>query len=296
MPDAVIETIDLRKRFGRVEALRGLNLNVPAGSICGFLGRNGSGKSTTMKLLLGMVRPDGGEGRVLGWPIDDPRASVEIRRRTGFVSEEKGLYSYLTVEQMIQFTRPFFPAWNRALEDRYRRLFELPAERKIKALSKGMRAKLALLLALARGAELLILDEPTDGLDPAANEEVLQALVAAAAEGVTVFVASHRLAEIEQIADCVRILHDGRIVLAATLDELKENYRRIQLVFAGAAPAVTVTLAGMVEVRHEGRAVSVLVSARAEAIADELQRFQPISTELLPVGLKEIFLENVKRP
>ena len=154
---------------------------VPKGSIYGFLGRNGAGKTTTIKVLLGMARPTSGEARVLGLPASAEQASVEIRRRTGFVSDDKELYHYLTVREMVRFTAGFFPRWRKDLEDRYLRAFELPPDRKVKALSRGMRTKLALLLALCRGAELLVLDEPTSGLDPAMTEEVLQALVTTSA-------------------------------------------------------------------------------------------------------------------
>jgi ABC-type branched-subunit amino acid transport system ATPase component len=163
----VIQTVDLRKDYGGVEALRGLSLEVPRGSIYGFLGRNGAGKTTTIKVLLGMARPAGGDARVFGLDACVQDASVEIRRRTGFVSDDKELYHYLTVGEMIRFTAAFFPKWRADLEQRYLRAFDLPADRRVKALSRGMRTKLALLLALCRGAELLILDEPTSGLDPA---------------------------------------------------------------------------------------------------------------------------------
>src|SRR5436190_17920746 len=173
----VIETSELRKNYGGAEAVRGLTLQVPAGSIFGFLGKSGAGKTTTIKLLLGMARPTSGRARVLGLPADAQEASVEIRRRTGFVSEDKDLYDSMTVAEMTRFTASFYPRWRRDLQEKYLRRFELPQERRVKALSRGMRTKLALMLALCRGAELLILDEPTSGLDPAMAEEVLQALV-----------------------------------------------------------------------------------------------------------------------
>ena len=188
---------------------------MPKGSICGFLGRNGAGKTTTIKVLLGMARPTAGEARVFGLPASAEQASVEIRRRTGFVSDDKELYNYLTVREMVRFTAGFFPRWRKDLEDRYLRAFELPPDRKVKALSRGMRTKLALLLALCRGAELLILDEPTSGLDPAMTEEVLQALVThVGREEMTVFFSSHQIAEVDQIADRVAIIDHGRIVVS----------------------------------------------------------------------------------
>ena len=290
----IIETADLRKHYDGVEAVRGLSLQVPAGSIYGFLGRNGAGKTTTIKLLLGMARPTSGRARVFGLAADEDAASVDIRRRTGFVSDDKDLYDYMTVAEMIRFTAAFFPRWRADLEQRYLRAFALPPGRKIKALSRGMRTKLALLLALCRGAELLILDEPTAGLDPAMTEEVLQALVAhVAAEDMTVFFSSHQIAEVDQIADRVAIIDRGRAVLAGALDDLRESYRRIQLVFDGDAPEPAFRSPGVVRVRRKGRVLTVLSSAGAERILDEARALNPVSVDVVPVTLKEIFLETV---
>ena len=298
MADAfVIETSGVRKQYGpggQIEALRGLDLHVPPGSIHGFLGRNGAGKTTAIKVLLGMARPTSGEARVFGLPAHVQDASVEIRRRTGFVSDDKDLYDYMTVAEMIRFTSPFFPRWRRDLEERYLRKFELPLDRKVKALSRGMRTKLALLLALCRGAELLILDEPTSGLDPAMTEEVLQALVThVAGEEMTVFFSSHQIAEVEQIADRVTIIDRGRAVVTGALDDLKESFRRVQLVFEGDAPDATFHTPGVARVRRQGRVLSVLSSAGAEALVDEARRLNPLSVDVAPVTLKEIFLETV---
>ena len=290
----VIDAAGLRKHYGQVEALRGLDLRVPAGSICGFLGRNGAGKTTALKVLLGMARPTSGAARLFGLPAQDEGASVEIRRRTGFVSDEKDLYDYMTVAEMIRFTAPFFPRWSADLEARYLRRFELPPDRRVKALSRGMRTKLALLLALCRGAELLVLDEPTSGLDPAMTEEVLQALVAhAAGEEMTVFFSSHQIAEVEQIADRVVIIDRGRAVISGALDDLKESFRRVQLVFDRDAPDATFRAAGVARVRRKGRVLSVLSSAGAQDIVNEAHGLNPLSVEVAPVTLKEIFLETV---
>ena len=290
----VIETSELRKSYGAVEALRGLSLQVPAGSICGFLGRNGAGKTTTIKVLLGMTRPAGGHARVFGLAAEAPEASVDIRRRTGFVSDDKDLYDYMTVEEMIRFTAAFFPRWRADLEQRYLRKFELPLDRKVKALSRGTRTKLALLLALCRGAELLILDEATSGLDPAMTEEVLQALVAhVAGEEMTVFFSSHQIAEVDQIADHVAIIDRGRAVVAGALDDLRERFRCIQLVFDGDAPEPAFRAPGVVRVRRKGRVLTVLSSAGAERIVDEARALNPVAVDVTPVTLKEIFLETV---
>jgi ABC-2 type transport system ATP-binding protein len=290
----VIETTDLRKRYDSVEALRGLTLAVSAGSICGFLGRTGAGKTTTIKILLGMASPTAGRATVFGLAADSPSASVDIRRRTGFVGDDKGLYDAMTVRGMVRYTASFYPKWNREMEERYLRRFELPAERGIKDLSRGMRTKLALLLALCRGADLLVLDEPTTGLDPAATEDVLQALVGHAAEhGTTVFFSSHQLGDVEQIADHVVIIDRGRTAVTGSLDDLKQGYRRIQLVFDGDAPAYTFHTKGVERVKRAGRVMTVLSSAGIDGVLGEARALNPVSTDSTPVTLKDIFLDTV---
>jgi ABC-2 type transport system ATP-binding protein len=289
-----IETVDLRKRFDSTEALRGLNLRVPAGSIFGFLGRNGAGKTTTIKLLLGMAHPTQGQVRVLGLPADDQAASVSIRQRTGFVDENKALYDYMTVNEIIRFTAGFYPGWRPDLEQRYLKSFALPPHQKARALSLGMRAKLSLLLALCRGAELLVLDEPTSGLDPAATEEVLQALVThVSTENLTVFFSTHHLADVDQIADHIAIIDAGRTVVAGALDDLRAQYRRVQFVFTGDAPEISFRAQGVVRVRRQGRVMTAFSSGGSDALIEEAMRFGPVSAEVLPVTLKEIFLESI---
>ena len=289
-----IDARDLRKRSGAVDAVNGLTLQVPPGSICGFVGRNGAGKTTTIKMLLGMARPDGGEARVFGLDAAAADSSVEIRQRTGFVSEEKDLFDTMTVDEIVRFTKSFYPRWRGELEQKYRRSFDLPADRKVKALSQGTRTKLALLLVLCRGAELLILDEPTSGLDPAVTEEVLQALVGhVAREEMTIFFSSHQIAEVDQIADRVAIVDRGRTVVSGALDDLRERYQRVQLVFDGEAPQPAFRAPGVVRVRREGRVLSVLSSAGADPIIDEARALNPVSVSAMPVTLKEIFLETV---
>jgi ABC-2 type transport system ATP-binding protein len=290
----VIDTADLRKSYGDLEAVRGLTLDVPAGSIYGFLGRNGAGKTTTIKVLLGMTHPTAGAARVFGMAASDARSSVAIRRRTGFVSEDKDLYDFMTVDEMIRFTAPLFPKWRKDLEERYLRKFELRPAQSVKSLSRGMRTKLALLLALSRGAELLILDEPTSGLDPAMTEEVLQALVShVASEQMTVFFSSHQIAEVEQIADHVAIIDRGRAVVAGTLDDLRERYCRIQLVFEGDAPDGAFKSPGIERVRRKGRVLTLLSSAGSARVVDEARTLHPVSIDVVPVSLKDIFLETV---
>jgi ABC-2 type transport system ATP-binding protein len=211
MPELrVIETHQLTKRFGRFAAVEALDLSVRAHHITGFLGRNGAGKSTTIKMLLNMTHPTSGTGTLLGRRIDDPRENRAARHHVAYVGEDKQLYAYMTVEELIRFTRSFYADWRPDVARRLLAAYLLPPRQKIRALSRGMRTKLALLLALSRKPELLILDEPSEGLDPVAIEELLQTLVGAASEGTTIFFSSHQIAEVERIADRVCILDRNR--------------------------------------------------------------------------------------
>jgi ABC-2 type transport system ATP-binding protein len=291
----VIETAGLWKRYDDVEALRGLDLRVPHGSIFGFLGRNGAGKTTTIKLLLGMAHPTRGEVRVFDAVPSDPHAGVNIRSRAAFVSDGKDLYDYMTVGEMIAFTRAFFPRWRSDLEQHFLRKFDLSPSRSIKGLSRGTRTKVALLLALCRGAELLILDEPTSGLDPAMAEDVLQALVGhVGGENATVFFSSHQLNEVEQIADHVAIIDRGQTVVAGALDDLRVRYQRIHVVFDGDAPDIRIHAAGTHRLKRHGRSLTILSAGGGDAVVTELRGYRPSSIEATPVTLKDIFLESVR--
>ena len=300
MTDWIIETTQLAKSFKGNPALRGLDLQVPQGSIFGFLGRNGAGKTTTIKSLMGLLRPDGGEARVFGIPVAQggkslEKNSIDVRRRIGFVTEDKELYPYMNVEQIIRFTRPFYPKWRDDLEQKYLKMFDLPPKKKIPDLSKGMRSKLMLLLAIARGADLLILDEPTDGLDPAATEDVLRELMAmAASEGTTMFFSSHQLSEVELIADHIGIIDQGRMIVSGSLDDMKCRYQRLQVVFSTAVRAPEHWVDGVESVRQEGRVLSILASRNVEAIVEQARSLPDAAVERFPVTLKEIFLETVR--
>jgi ABC-2 type transport system ATP-binding protein len=295
MTEWAIETHGLRKSFNGQEALKGLDLNVPQGSIFGFLGRNGAGKTTTIRILMGLARADAGAARVFGVAPAGDAAAAELRRRIGFVAEDKELYPYMTVSEMIRFTRPFFPGWRTDLEQRYIKSFDLPLNKKVPGLSKGMRSKLMLMLAIARGAELLVLDEPTDGLDPLAVEEVMRELVAlAAAEGTTIFFSSHQLAEVEQIADHITIIDHGQAIVSGRLDDLKHRYQRISVVFADRIRDNIAWPAGAEQIQSQGRMVSIFARTNVEEIVAQARSLPGTTVEQYPVTLKDIFLNFVR--
>jgi len=295
MGEPAIDARALQKRYGAVEALRGLSFGVPQGSLYGFLGRNGAGKTTTLKLLLGMARADAGEAFVLGHRIDKAAESVAIRSQTAFVSESKDLYPFATVEQMLRITRGAYPGWRTDLEARYLRMFELAPEQKVQSLSRGNLTRLNLLLALCRGARLLILDEPTQGLDTVVREEVLQALVSyVATEEATVLMSSHEMHEVEQICDRVCIIDQGRNILEGELDDLKANFRRVRATFAQPTTHAVAALNGVRNVVQDGRTVSMLVNGHVEAIVEHVRALDASAVNVDPVTLKEIFLDLVR--
>ena len=289
-----IETHALTKRYSDNPVVNQLDLRVPEGQITAFLGRNGAGKSTTIKMLLGITSPSSGTGLVLGKRVQDAAQNRDLRRHVAFVAEDKQLYSYMTIEQLVHFTRSFYTDWRAETERRLIKQFELPLGCKVKALSKGMRTKLALLLALSRQPQLLILDEPSEGLDPVSIEELLREIVAAVSSGVTVFFSSHQIAEVERIADRACIIDRGRLLLDVSLEEVRQEYRRITLSFDTEPPAKGLILPGIEQVRVSGRQMTLLARQNADAIVELTRDMHPASVEVSPVDLREIFLETVK--
>lgn len=290
----VIETQQLRKSYGTHEAVCGLDLSVSEGAVCAFLGQNGAGKSSTIKMLLGMIHPTSGNGRILGHSITNEAESLSIRQKVAFVAEDKRLYDYMSVAELICFTRAFFPTWDEKFERELLDRFELPLNRKVRQLSKGMRTKLALLLGFVRGCRLLILDEPTEGLDPVAIEEVLQIVVSLAAQGTTIFFSSHQIGEVEQVADHVLMINRGKLVLDAPMDEVKERYKHIQAVFPDPVDERDFRLPGIEKTRIEGRTVTLVASDHVDSILEHVRMLKAGNVDVLPLPLKEVFLEKVK--
>jgi ABC-2 type transport system ATP-binding protein len=245
-------------------------------------------------MLLGMLRPSAGDGIVLGKRITVPKENIEMRRKVAYVAENKPLYDYMTVEQTLRFARSFYPEWRADTERKLLNEYRLPPKQKVKTLSKGMRTQLALLLAFARRPNLLILDEPSEGLDPVGIEHLLQMLVAQAADGVTIFFSSHQIAEVERVADHVCILHQGHLLMNASLDELRQSYRRIDLVFTSAPPEREFRIAGVKKIQTKGHQLSLFASSSAEAIVERGYDLGAVSVEIAPLSLLEIFLETVK--
>ena len=231
----VLRVTDLRRRFGRVPAVEGVEMTVREGEIYGFLGVNGAGKTTTIRMLMGIIAPDAGTIAMLG--ETSSRTTLRQKRRIGYVSQEQTFYPWMNCRTLGRFVGSFYPTWDAQEFDRLLRALELPPDRKAGQLSGGMRAKLALALALASRPALLILDEPTAGLDPVARREFLDLITAQARNhGRTTLFSSHLIDEVERAADQVGIIHAGRMRYEGPLTELRDQVRRVRLAEAGDAP------------------------------------------------------------
>jgi ABC-2 type transport system ATP-binding protein len=225
----LIRLQQLTKTYGQQTALQSISLEVPAGVVFALLGENGAGKSTTIKLMLGLQQPTAGQVEVLG--LNAATQGEEIRRRIGYVAERPTLYDWMTVEEIGWFTSGFYAA---GFEAGYQRLiaqYHLPAKKKISELSKGMRAKVSLALAMAHDPDLLILDEPTSGLDTLVRREFMESMVDRAASGKTVFLSSHQIGEVERVADWVALLREGELIVVERLEQLKAEMHEVTLTF-----------------------------------------------------------------
>lgn len=320
---AAVPTIEIRgvaKRYGRVEALRGLDLTVHEGEVYGFLGRNGAGKSTTLRILMGITQPGSGVLRLFGEPL--ARDPVRLRQRIGYVAQEQNFYGWMTPLTLGRFVRGFYPTWDDAEFRRLLGALDLPVERKIQTFSGGMKAKLGLSLALAHRPPLLVLDEPTAGLDAVARREFLE-MVRDQAERTrrTTLFSSHIIEEVERAADRVGIVDDGRMRYEGSLKDLSDRVRILRcapvaaspsLLDLGAEPVVAVApplelipLPPTIAAAGSGFAVLQDRVRRGErqvvVQADDPARFETVlegagDWRQERLGLEDIFVEMVSKP
>jgi ABC-2 type transport system ATP-binding protein len=289
-----IRTAGLSKRYrspypwrsGR-PALQDLHLHVPTGGITGLLGPNGAGKTTITRLLLGLARPTAGSAQVLG--RDVRRESVAVRRQVGFVPQERAILGWMRARDFVGGVRALSPSWDEACAARLARRWRIDERARLRELSPGTRGCLLLLVALARRAPLLVLDEPTAGLDPATVEDVLSELAGAAADGATILLVTHRLEEVERICDRVVVMNDGRAVLQEELDELRSSWRVID-VAGHPAPERLRTWAEVAQVAPYGEHVRLHVRSAPDAVVERVRLLGAEVTGVRALTLREIYL------
>ena len=224
MSEPVIDISGLTRRFGDKTALDSVSLSLPRGAVYGLVGANGAGKTTLIRHIMGLLRAEAGSVRVFGLdPVADP---VAVLSRIGYLSEENDIPGWMRVDELIRYSRAFYSEWDDPYAEELRDAFALDPAAKIRNLSKGQKARMGLLIALAHQPDLLVLDEPSSGLDPIVRRDILGAVIRTIAdEGRTVLFSSHLLEEVEQVADHVTMISDGRIVLSGALETIKESHR-----------------------------------------------------------------------
>jgi ABC-2 type transport system ATP-binding protein len=289
--DTVIEVAGLSKSFGRKEALRDVSLGVKRGQVFGLVGENGAGKTTLIQHLLGAYQAKTGSVRVFGIdPVYDPTA---VLSRIGYLSEDRDLPRWMRVRELMRYTQAFYPNWDPAFAEKLREEFGLPADAKIGTLSRGELARAGLLAALAHRPELLLLDEPSSGLDPAVRQDILEAILRdVVSEGRTVLFSSHLLDEIERVADVVAMIHHGRVVLHGPLDTVKAAHTRLTVRFVENRTELP-EMAGVIEANGLGRDWTLVCEGDPESVRAQAATLGGEITGQRAPSLEEIFVARV---
>ena len=294
---SAIETVDLTRRFGRLDAVDSLNLRVPIGSVFALVGPNGAGKTTTIKLLMNLVRPTRGSALVLG--ADSRRLGARDFARIGYVSENQRPPDWLTPDQLLDYIRPFYPTWDEALCEKLRADLGLTARTPLRSLSRGTRMKAALLASLAYRPELVVLDEPFTGLDPLVRDELIRALLELPGERpCTVLVSSHDIEEIERLADWIAFIDGGRLIFAEPVSSLLSRFRLIEVIAPDGVTPAPLTTPGWLSQGIVGRTLRFVDTDHAVpgAMSRIAHAFPGADIRAMPLSLREIFVALARRP
>ncbi len=287
----IVEIRRVTRRFGDKTALDDISLTVPRGGVFGLIGGNGAGKTTLIKHILGMLKAQSGSVQVFGLdPVQNP---VGTLGRIGYLSEDRDLPNWMRVSELMSYTQAFFPNWDAAYAEELREAFDLDGKARIKTLSRGQRARAGLLIALAHRPELLVLDEPSSGLDPVVRRDILGAIIRTIAdEGRTVLFSSHLLDEVERVADRVAIIHHGRILLTAPMDEIKETHRRMTLRF-GQSLDRPPSLVGALSFEGQGAEWSYICSGESSQLRRAAEAIGATVVGDDTLTLDEIFVSRI---
>lgn len=289
--ETVIEIGMLSRRFGSKLALDNVSLAVPRGGVFGLVGANGAGKTTLIKHILGLLEASEGAVRVFG--LDPAQEPVAVLARIGYLSELRDLPQWIRVDELMRYMRGFYPKWDPDYAESLRRQFELDPAAKIKNLSRGECAKAGLLVALAHRPELLLLDEPSSGLDPLVRRDILEAIVRAVAEeGRTVLFSSHLLDEVERVSDRLAMMVNGRVVMSGSLHDIQESHHRLTLRFDAPRPQPP-TLSGALSVKGEGQEWTVVCNGGLRELRAAAQEIGARVVEEGMPSLDEIFIARV---
>jgi ABC-2 type transport system ATP-binding protein len=288
----VVETFGLTKHYDGKRVVDSLNLCIPAGSVYGLLGRNGAGKSTTIKMLLGMVHPDSGRAELLGQNVK--HLSNDARARIAYLAEGHPIYGWMTVDEAVRFTRSFYSCWNDVLVDQVLDHFELSPRKKLRRLSRGQQAQVSLALAVAPDPELLILDDPTLGLDTVVRRDFLESLIQIIQrQGRTILFSSHILGDVERVADRIGVMVGGVLRADCRTETFRESVRKIVLEFFGEPPD-TLAVPGLVSSRQVGGNLELVLVGYDDSQREAVERLEPRSIEVLELNLEDAFIEYTR--
>ncbi len=288
----VIRTHRLTKHYGNNRVVDCLNLRVERGQVYGLLGRNGSGKSTAIKMLLGIVQPDSGEAQLLGESISTLRP--ETRERIAYIAEGHPLYNWMTIDEAVRFVRPFYSQWNNVLLEQILDHFELSRRQKLRRLSNGQRAQVSLALAVAPEPELLILDDPTLGLDTVVRRDFLESLIQIIhRKGRTILFSSHILGDVERVADRIGILIDGVLRVDCPTDHFRESVKKLVLDFSGPAPE-SFQCPGLINAWPLGSQLELVLVGYDDAQRQAVEALAPRAIEVIDLNLEEAFIEYTR--
>jgi ABC-2 type transport system ATP-binding protein len=289
---SVIEIRGLTRQFGNKAALHDVSLQVPRGCVFGLVGENGAGKTTLIKHILGLLKAQVGSVRVFDRdPVEDP---VGVLGRIGCLSEDRDLPDWMRVDELLRYMQAFYPTWDESYAEELRRQFALEPRQRVGTLSRGQRARAGLVTALAHRPELLVLDEPSSGLDPVVRQDILGAIVRTVAEeGRTVLFSSHLLDEVDRVADRVALVHNGRLVMCDSLDQIKLGHTRLTVRFAQPQYAPPI-LAGALGCTGEGLEWTFLANGGSEQLRQAVADHGGTIVEEATPSLEEIYVSRVK--
>jgi ABC-2 type transport system ATP-binding protein len=284
----MIEVESISKSFQDLEALKDVSLNVKKGSIYGLVGSNGAGKTTLLKLLAGIYKQNSGKLTIDSQPVFENEL---IKARTVFIPDLLYYFPNFSVQDMAHFYAHIYPQWNQERFEKLGDVFNIETKRRVKTLSKGMQRQVSFWLSLALMPDVLILDEPLDGLDPVMRQKVKQLIIRDVAEReMTVMVSSHNLRELEDICDHIGILHQGRMLIQKELDDLKADIHKIQIAFSGEIPKALFQEMPTLYQERRGSVLILIVRGVYEEIIKRMQSYHPAILDVLPLTLEEIFI------